>query len=206
MRAFTAVISAMLALGYPFVLYLGLTRWGPRAVGLVVLAVLLPRMLLTLRGTRREHLSHVLRVPLSVAALGLLATVARDGRFLLAMPVLVNGMLLTNFALSLRGPMPLVERFARMQVDSLSPAELVWCRQVTVAWCVFFVVNGIAAGALALLAPLAWWTFYTGVLSYLLIGVMFAVEYVIRSYRFRHYSNALPDRVMAWLLPPRSPA
>ncbi len=204
MRVVALVLGTLLTLGYPFVLYLTLSRWGARRVGLAVLLLALPRIAWQLRRGPREHLSHVLRVPAAVALLGGLAALVGDPRFLLAMPTLVNLTLLVTFGASLRGEMPLVERFARMQVSELSEAERRWCRQVTVAWCVFFAANALTAALLAAAAPIAWWTLFTGVLSYVAVGVMFAVEYVVRSYRFRHYTDALPDRLMAVLLPPRA--
>jgi uncharacterized membrane protein len=204
MRALAIALRVLATLAYPFAVYLGVTRWGPRAVGLAVLALALPRALLAARGARREDLAHALRVPLTIGALALCAAILRDARFVLAMPVLVNLALLAQFASSLRGETPLVERFARMQVATLSEPERAWCRSVTVAWCVFFALNALTAATLALAAPVAWWTLFTGVLSYLLLGAMFTVEYVLRSMRFRRYGSAPHDRLMARLFPPRS--
>lgn len=55
---------------------------------------------------------------------------------------------------------------------------------MTVVWCAFFLVNGSAATALAVWAPRSWWAAYCGVISYLLVGTLFAVEYLIRKRRF----------------------
>lgn len=204
MRALAIALRVLATLAYPFAVYLGVTRWGPRAVGLAVLALALPRALLAARNARREDLAHALRVPLTIGALALCAAILRDARFVLAMPALVNLALLAQFASSLRGETPLVERFARMQVATLSEPERAWCRQVTVAWCVFFALNALTAATLALAAPVAWWTLFTGLLSYLLLGAMFTVEYVLRSMRFRRYGSAPHDRLMARVFPPRS--
>lgn len=205
-RSLAAALGVVAALAYPFALYVGVTRWGSRGVGFVALALVVPRAVVTLLRARREDALAALRIPLTIGALAGLSALVDDARFLLAMPVLVNVGLLVNFAASLRGDTPIVERFARMQVSALSDAERAWCRHVTVAWCVFFALNAAVAAALALAAPLVWWALYTGVVAYALVGVMFTVEYVLRSYRFRRYGAALPDRVMAALLPPRSTA
>ena len=61
--------------------------------------------------------------------------------------MLINLVLLVGFAGSLRDGTPLVERFARMQVDDLSPAEIDYCRKVTRSGASFFVLNGSIAGA-----------------------------------------------------------
>jgi uncharacterized membrane protein len=68
---------------------------------------------------------------------------------------------------------------------------------VTQAWCVFFIVNGGIAAALAAFAPLAWWAVFTGGLSYGLVGLMFAVEYAVRAVRFPASAGWLGARVAA---------
>ena len=201
-----ALMGALLAVAYPAIVYVALTRLGPRAAGLSLAALVVPRAALSLRGARREDVAHALRVPLTVGALALASAAWRDGRFLLALPTLVNLSLLAHFASSLRTATPLVERFARMQVFELSDDERAWCRKVTAAWCVFFAANAATAAALALAAPPAWWALYTGALSYVAVGAMFTAEYVLRSNRFRRYGTTLPDRIMARLLPPRGAA
>jgi len=40
--------------------------------------------------------------------------------------------------------------------------------------------------ALTLWAPLAWWTLYTGLISYALMGLLFAAEWLIRQQVRRH--------------------
>src|SRR6185436_7648546 len=52
-------------------------------------------------------------------------------------------------------------------------------------WCLFFALNGSTALLLALAAPLAWWTLYNGLIAYLLIGALFATEWILRRRRFR---------------------
>ena len=48
----------------------------------------------------------------------------------------------------------------------------------------FFLLNGLVSLGLALFAPLAIWTLYTGGIAYLLMGALFAGEYAIRKIRF----------------------
>jgi hypothetical protein len=56
---------------------------------------------------------------------------------------------------------------------------------------------------LALSGDLAIWTLYTGIVSYLLLGTLFACEYVYRHWRFRRYVGAPTDVVLKWFFPPR---
>ena len=200
MRAALRVLGAAFVLAYPVALYVGLPRMGTKAVGLVLAAVLLVSLPLRLVGSKREHVLAIARLPLTVIALLLLGVAFDDRRFFLVMPTLTNVLLLAQFAASLR-TVPIVERFARAQEDSLSEAEVRYCRSVTIVWSVFFVVNGAVSAALALAAPLAWWTFYTGALGYVLVGALATAEYLVRKHRFRKFGAHFVDRVLSRVFP-----
>jgi len=53
-------------------------------------------------------------------------------------------------------------------------------RRVTQIWCGFFILNGATAAILAGLQYYDWWAAYTGILSYVLMGLLFAGEWVYR--------------------------
>jgi uncharacterized membrane protein len=185
-RALLGVIGAVLTVAYPLAVYFGLSRFSVRAVSLLLLCLALPMIALRMRGKKREHLVSLLPVPISVIALIALSAILEDHRFMLALPVLISAALLVTFGASLASGTPMIERFARMQRPDLPPDHAVHCRQVTWVWCGFFVVNGAIASVLAIRGPLEWWTLYSGLIAYVLMGVLFAAEYVVRKYRFRH--------------------
>ena len=141
---------------YPLIVWLGLARLSVRPMSIGLAVVVVVALLLRVRGQKREHALVTARVPMSIGALLLLGALFDDRRFVLALPVLANVALLAQFATSLRA-MPMAERFARAQQDVLSPAQVAYCRAVTIVWCVFFVVNGSVTAALALFAPLKVW-------------------------------------------------
>jgi uncharacterized membrane protein len=203
MRAVVAVLNALLVVAYPVAVYIGLTRFHARGLGLLLMALLLPGLISKVRAARREDLLVALRLPLSVLSLLALSALLDDARFVLALPILINLTMLLQFAGSLRG-VPMVERFARMQEPSLSVAQISYCRSVTKVWCGFFLINGGFSAALAVWAPLAWWTLYNGLLAYGLMGLLAAAEYVVRKARFREYGPGLHDRLLARLFPPRT--
>jgi uncharacterized membrane protein len=202
---FLAVLNACLIAAYPLAVYFGLLHLSARGVGLLLMLLLLPGLAIKWRRARREDLWVVARVPLSVLALVALAALFNERRFVLALPVLINAVLLYNFASSLRST-PLVERFARMQDPELGPEQVRYCRTVTVVWCMFFLLNGALSGVLALFASVASWALYTGLVAYLLIGLLATAEYVVRKARFREYGAGLHDRLLARLFPPRAGA
>jgi uncharacterized membrane protein len=95
-------------------------------------------------------------------------------------PVLISSFMLALFGLSLKYGPPMVERLARLSEPDLPDKAIRYTRQVTIAWCVFFLCNGLLAAALTLWAPLSWWTLYNGLISYGLMGLLFAIEWLLR--------------------------
>ncbi len=168
---------------YPVAVWWCLTRYDARVGALVLLAAALPALMTRARLPFRQWIVAAY-VPLSVVTLLSLGALLDDRRFVMAMPVAISLILLLQFGASLASDMPMVERFARLYEADLSDAQRAHCRQFTIAWCVFFVVNALIAGGLALLAPVAWWTLYAGAVAYVLMGFMFASEYIVRRLRF----------------------
>ena len=193
------IVAVVFALGYPIAVYFGLTRFGTRTAAWLLLLLASGNTLYRTYHQRRLAWRSALAVPLCVGALWL-----DDKRYVLALPVLINAALFVTFFGSLAGERPLIERFARLRVADLSAEEIAYCRSVTKVWSAFFVINGGVAGALALLGSLHAWTLFTGLISYVLIGLLGAVEYTVRKYRFGRYGRGLHDRVLQALLPTRS--
>lgn len=199
------IVNGTLVGLYPVAVWIGLSYLGTRAVGLLVIAFVVPMLAIRLRNADRASFWAILRIPLAILALVGLGVVLDDARYVLAMPVLINAVLLVTFGATLApGAMPMIERFARMQDPALDAPKAAHCRQFTWVWCVFFVLNGTTAGVLALAAPLSVWATYTGLVAYGLMGLLFTIEYVVRKARFREYGPWPHDRALAKLFPPRT--
>ena len=97
---------------------------------------------------------------------------------------------------------PLIEHFARMMKPELSVAEQAHCRSWTRIWGIYLLVLAAIGLVLARWATLAVWTVYVGVVSYVLVGVLFAIEYFVRKIQFRDYGRNPLD----WLLSKWFPA
>jgi uncharacterized membrane protein len=103
-------------------------------------------------------------------------------------PVFVNAALLSAFIYSLIVPPSMVERFARLREPELPVSAMYYTRRVTQIWCVFFAINGTIALITALWASAALWTLYNGFIAYLLMGLLFTGEYLVRwRFRLRHH-------------------
>lgn len=178
-----------LSLSYPLVVHLGLwTGSLPWTAGLLCACLLALVLLPKTPPSRSTPWRLDPRLHRSLFALGALLALAAalldSQKLLLFFPLLSNAALFFAFASSLLRERSLVETFARLWEPELSAEKIRYCRRVTVVWSAFFVVNGFAALVLALWAPLHWWTLYTGLLGYVLAGLLGFSELLVRVRRF----------------------
>ena len=107
-----------------------------------------------------------------------------------AYPVVVSGGFALLFGASLwRGP-SLVERIAELHGDVLTPAARRYCRRVTMVWTLWLVLNTLIAAALALAGSVAAWALWTGFVFYLITGLIFAGELMLRRLLQRKHTAA----------------
>jgi uncharacterized membrane protein len=197
-----AIVQVLLGIAYPILIFVALSWLEPREVAFVVLGLAGLRLLTARFGAA---VAFVKEVWIPVAAVGVVAmgtVIWNDPMGLLIGPTLINAALLATFGASLWAERSMVERFARLQVEDLSDAEARYCRRVTQIWCGFFVANGSTALYLALASELEIWALFTGFISYLLIGMLFATEYVYRHWRFRRFMGGFADPLLKWFFPP----
>ena len=168
---------------YPFGIYFGMQHFGPRVLSALLFLVFALRYVLS-KG-KVGALKLKLLMPMSVlgAVFCLLVFLLDQEQALKFYPVIMNLFFFCVFLYSLKNPPPLIERVARLMEPELPPRGVLHARQVTIAWSVFFVVNGGLAFYTALYSSMEFWTLYNGLLSYLLMGLMFAVEYGVRRVR-----------------------
>ena len=174
-----ALLLALAGLMYPLMILWLLPHAGARALALAGLGLLLARAVIT----RKVRQNGLFALPIIV-----LLMAGQDELGLRLYPVLGNLMMLVMFAGSLMGPMPLVERLARISEPDLPEAGIRYTRNVTWVWTGFFALNTLAALATAVWADLATWTLYNGALSYLLTPLLFHGEWIVRQYVRRSHT------------------
>lgn len=178
-RSLLAFFFAVLVMAYPLAVYFGLQYLPPRSIGLI-LAVLLGLRLWFYRHQIRDHVTLLLPALVLALLCSLGAALFNSETTLRLTPVFINAVSLVVFAVTLWRPPSMIERFARMTEPLLDSRAVTYTRQVTKVWCVFFFANGLFALYTALYTSMAFWTLYNGLLAYLLMGLLFAVEYWVR--------------------------
>ncbi len=173
MRRVATALAWLATLLYPLAIWLGLARFEPRWLALVLLVVAGLRAI----GSPEP----VWRFAAAGALVLVIATFAfNDGLPLKLYPVLVNASLFAVFAFSLWKPPTVIERIARLRHPDLPAEGVRWVTGVTRVWCAFFVLNGGIALWTALRASDATWALYNGAIAYVLIGALLAGEWLLR--------------------------
>ena len=172
----TGLIGFIFAL-YPLLVYFGLQRFEPRIIAACFLLVALIKLVFLISNKTMRGNSVWLILAAATATGLTLWTGSLFG--LKSYPILVNSILFIVFFSSLWQQQTTIERFARLQDPSLPDSGIAYTRKVTKVWCVFFVINGTLSTA-TLLGSDQLWALYNGLIAYILIGLLFAGEYLVR--------------------------
>jgi len=200
MRTVMGVVSALFVVASPWVLYWTVSQQRIDVAAAVLIGWVIVRTLPIVLSARRDHRRAALQLPAIALVFAVLGWISDDATWLLVLPSATQGAFGIAFLRSLSG-VPLIEHFARMVKPELGPGELAHCRAWTRIWGIYLLVLAAIGLGLARGAPLAVWTGYVGVVSYVLVGALFAVEYLIRKIRFRDYGRNPLDWLLGKLFP-----
>jgi len=168
------LVVIVLSVCYPFMVYWGLNHYDVKWLLLILLVLLAMRWLvIDAQGERYVVAATIVCVSAIVFLWG-------EKVGLKFYPVMVSTGFFVLFASSLFTSMSFVERLARLRESTVSEKAKAYMRQVTIAWCVFFVLNGTVAAYTALWGSEELWVLYNGLISYLLMGVLAGGEWLVR--------------------------
>jgi uncharacterized membrane protein len=188
-------ISSILFFVYPVLIYILLKYCSLRIAGLLLLIVLGvnygQRM-----WNRPDTLKTVGVQAGGIMILVLLGVIFNHDVYILQLPVFINLLLLATFVISLVRPPCVIERYANLVQDDFTVAERRYYRQVTIVWSVFFVVNSSITEWIIWHGNLELWTLYVGAIAYVLMGMLFTIEYLVRKLRFKRFENRFPDTIL----------
>lgn len=205
MKRALGLVSALLFIASPWVLYLTLSQRRLDLAALLLIGWGLLRAAPIVLAAEREHRLAALQLPLIALGFALLGWLLQEDLWLLILPSATQAAFALVFLRSLRTT-PLIERFARMVKQELSPPELAHCRRWTGLWAGYLFALAAIGLVLARWASLATWTLYVGLVNYLLIGALFGVEYLVRKIQFRDYGKNPIDLLLSKLFPSQTGA
>lgn len=169
-------LLVLASIAYPGFVYIGREQVAPAAYVGLALGLIALRLLVTTPAAAAAW-----RWPLTGVAALLMLAAWLDGILAVKLyPVLLSLAAAAVFGISLMRPVSLVEGFAALRHPDLSPEGRKYCRRVTAIWAMWLTANAAIAACFALYASEAAWAVWTGLLSYLVMGLLFAGEYLVR--------------------------
>lgn len=167
-------------LAYPILIFIGLQFLAPRYLALLTGVILLLRW----RNALPSMLARFSWLQKAAALLLLswlvVTCISNNETLLKIYPAMINLIMLLIFGLSLKYPPSMIEVFARIQQPELPAAAINYTRHVTMVWCLFFLINGSLAAYTAMNTSRETWAFYNGFLTYIIMGILFAGEWLVR--------------------------
>ena len=192
MKLFSKILFVILSILYPAVVFSCLVIFHVplKVFSLFVVFIALVYLLLATGGggSLSARLKKNLRLLASAALLlfaGIFCLATGKTLFIKLYPVLMNLIFLFTFGSTLFLSPNICFRFACLAQKNLSKSHIAsrvekYCFKVTLIWCAFFSLNGTVA-----LYTVFWksdkiWSIYNGGISYLLMGILFTVEFIVR--------------------------
>lgn len=200
MKKFLKVLFYVVAAVYPVLVFTMLVvfRMPVRILSLFVVVLACAFFLSASGGRKSDGKSEKKALdwrPMLSSALfllaGILCFVFNKKIFLKLYSVVISVTMLFVFGSSLFFKPNIIFRFAclgdkSVKGSSFEPQVNSYCKKVTVVWCVFFVLNGSVSAFTALhdfgndALNDKIWSVYNGGISYILMGLLFAVEFLVR--------------------------
>ena len=175
-------LSITLIIAYPLAAYIALWLEQP----LVIISYLMSIFfLLSIEKFRNKHWLTGIMLVIVIGVIGYLMQPAYRQFLLFLPPILMLLSLFILFAQSLlSGQTPLITRYASILGDSLDERHLRYNKNLTLVWSGFFLLMTITSALLAIFTSLEAWSFFTYVVSYLLLGSFFIIEFMFRKHYF----------------------
>ena len=203
-RAIRWIVIAAGAIAYPVLAHYSTTSAATTFPSLGVAVSLTPALAILLWLTWRSPMRRIMM--LVCAGVGLLlwgfwGTLERNFSWVYFLQHAgTYAMLAAVFGVTLaRGRQALCTRFAEVVHGSLTPEEVRYSRQVTLAWTLFLLSISLVSGALFFLSSIEVWSVFANFLSFPLILLMFVVEFAVRRRKLPHQKkHSIMDGMLAY--------
>ena len=188
-RLFSIVFYAVSAF-FPLLLFWALksSLFSPRLIsgGILVIGLL---YFFVNRSLLQEHSFRQIQFWVTGSLMLLLAILTfttQNLQWIKLYPVAINLFLFSTFGYTLVQPPNIIFRFTTLwkpaYLDSPQRPQIeAYCQKVTQIWCGFFILNISISLVTAFFTPDWVWSLYNGLISYLLMGLLFLGEFIVRT-------------------------
>lgn len=188
LNLFLSLLILISVLSYPFLIYHYIEQISPAWFASALLTLLIVRFYLT--GDRHRLEDWLILLIMSIFCA--LVIWINSEQLLKFYPLLMNIGIGMTFLLSLTKEQCLIDKFARLGGKQPPPEAYGYLRTLTLLWGCLLLLNGAVSAYTAWYSSLSVWTFYNGVLSYVLIGCFAAGEWVYRGF-YKKKNNIIDD-------------
>ncbi|MGN1392478.1 MAG: hypothetical protein ACI4V7_00330 [Succinivibrionaceae bacterium] len=178
-KIFINILLVLATIGYPFVVYYAFNNKLDFIIPIVLMAILITKFFV---GGKKSW-----KINFTLCVIGLclscLYILKKSDFYVLMYPLVVNIVLLLLFGHTLIGNRKsFIESIASLTtpIEQQTNFFKKYCQVVTYVWCVFFIINGTISYITAEFCSKDIWTIYNGIIAYILIGIIFTVEYIVR--------------------------
>ncbi len=170
------VFSACIGIAYPFAVYVALDRLGTSVLLSLVGFFILLRLVFSGSSVAKPFLVFGMLAGMATALVALFAP--EQAAFFY--PVFMNAGASAAFGMSLLSSRSLIEILARVYEPEPTEKAKQYMRKLTFVWSAFLALNCALSLLTVLNGDKDVWLFYNGFLSYVLMGILFAAELVVR--------------------------
>lgn len=163
---------------YPFAIYFGLQYLSPATLSIFLLIMLGLRV--TLMHTNLKKAPWILPATLLGVIAIFFSLLSNSTIGFKLYPLAINLSMFIVFFYSYWNPPTVIESLARLTDKSFPDEGISYTTKVTLVWCVFFVINGSISFYTAFYTSIETWMVYNGFISYIAMGMLMALEFIIR--------------------------
>ncbi|WP_091982125.1 hypothetical protein [Pseudoalteromonas denitrificans] len=178
MKLITSIVVGILLALYPFAVYFGLNYFSPQWLSIIILSILILRVFLMKNALNK--MPWILPASLLGGAGILISTFTNSFIGFKIYPILISFAMLSVFLYSYFKPPTLIETFARLKEPDLNDKGVKYTANVTLVWCVFFVINAVISSYTAFFTSLETWMIYNGFISYIIMACIMGIEFLVR--------------------------
>jgi uncharacterized membrane protein len=185
--------GAMLIL-YPLLVFCALVvfRFPLRYLSVVIILFAIVYIFINRRNYKGKHRAVIFISPAILCIIGIICLLTDSSIVLKLYPALADLVYVTIFGTSLCIPPPLVFYFIEIFdkifdksldksiTDNFTPKEVEqYCRRATIAWCIFFMLDGMIAVFTVFWTSEFIWGLYNGGISYVAMALLLVGEFVM---------------------------
>ena len=160
---------------YPLIVFFGLKWFEPSVIALVLVGLALLRYNFSKSKLPIPFLN---AIGIVIILLLIFSFFANSALLLKLYPVVMSLGFFSIFCYSLFKPPTVITLIAGAR-RKLTTNAVIYTRKVTMVWSVFFICNALVA-LWTIFQSNEYWAIYNGFISYVLVGILFSCEWLVR--------------------------